>query len=329
MNNSKFEYCVAIRTVGKAGDKYIKELESLHHQTVKPKHIYVHLAEGFERPKEQVGMEEYIVTPKGLVHQRACSAEGVDTEYLLILDDDVYFPEDSIEKMYDAMIAHQADGVAPDTFPSQHMPLSQKLIAYGSNTVRGRSDDGWAIKIQRSGAFSYNNNPPKGGVCPTQSAAGTALFVKTEVFRDIHYEHELWVDQFPAGTFGEDQLMFYKLYRNGYKILMAYDTGVLHLDANTNKASQKTYDKLYYRAMSQYLTWYRSLYDLRDNSYLEKTKCWWAYAYRMFVGSITRAVFSCMHLSPRFLTAHIKGNLDARKFVRREEYKQLPNFLLK
>ena len=54
----KFEYSVAIRTVGKAGEKYLQELRSLHQQTVKPKHIFVHLAHGFDRPKEQVGMEE-------------------------------------------------------------------------------------------------------------------------------------------------------------------------------------------------------------------------------------------------------------------------------
>ena len=254
----KFEYSVAIRTVGKAGDKYIKELESLHQQTVKPKHIYIHLAEGFERPKEQVGIEEYIISPKGLVHQRAFSADGVDTEYLLILDDDVYFPKNSIENMYKALQHYNADGVAPDTFPSQNLSFAQKLIMYGANTTYGRRNDQWAIKIQRTGAFSYNNRPEHGAFYPTQSAAGTALFIKTEAFKAIHYEHELWVDQYPPGTFGEDQLMFNKLYKNGFKILMAYDTGVLHLDANTNKASQKTYDKLYYRAMSQYLTWYRS-----------------------------------------------------------------------
>ena len=110
---------------------------------------------------------------------------------------------------------------------------------------------------------------------------------------------------------------------------MAYDTGILHLDANTNKASQKTYDKLYYRAMSQYLTWYRSCCNLKGNSKIERIRCSWAYAYRFFIGSITRLVFSIMHLSPRFLTAHIKGNWDARNYVRTKEYKSLPNFILK
>ena len=329
MNSNVFEYSVAIRTVGKAGDKYIKELESLHQQTVKPKHIYIHLAEGFERPKEQVGIEEYIISPKGLVHQRAFSADGVDTEYLLILDDDVYFPKNSIENMYKALQHYNADGVAPDTFPSQNLSFVQKLIMYGANTTYGRRNDQWAIKIQRTGAFSYNNRPEHGAFYPTQSAAGTALFIKTEAFKAIHYEHELWVDQYPPGTFGEDQLMFNKLYKNGFKILMAYDTGILHLDANTNKASQKTYDKLYYRAMSQYLTWYRSCCDLKGNSKAERIRCSWAYAYRLFIGSITRLVFSIMHLSPKFLTAHIKGNWDARNYVRTKEYKSLPNFILK
>ena len=89
MNKQKFEYSVAIRTLGTAGDMYRKELESLHNQTVKPRHIFVFLAEGYKRPDFQVGMEEYVPVHKGLVHQRAASLQGVDTEYLLILDDDI------------------------------------------------------------------------------------------------------------------------------------------------------------------------------------------------------------------------------------------------
>lgn len=325
----KFEYSVAIRTVGKAGDKFRKELESLFAQTVPPKHVYVHLAHGFERPNFTVGYEEYIDTPKGLVHQRACSADGVEEEFLLILDDDVYFPQDAIEKMWMAMQEMKADGVAPDTFPTQDLPMSSKLAAYFANTVKERRNDGWAIKIRRTGAFSYNSNPPQGSYLPTQSAAGTALFVKTKAFHDIHYEDECWVDQFPAGTFGEDQLMFYKLYCNGYKILMAYDCGVLHLDANTNGASQKTYDKLYYRAMSQYLTWHRSIYDLAESSFRMRCMCSLAYGYRLLVGSITRFLFSLRHFSFRFLLAYIRGNIDAKKYTKSREYKNLPPFVKK
>lgn len=328
MNKSKFEYCVSIRTVGKAGEKYIQELQSLHRQTVKPKHIFVHLAEGFERPKEQVGMEEYIVTPKGLVHQRACSADGVDTEFLLVLDDDVYFPEDSVEKMYEALVENDADCIAPDTFPNHEMTWKQKIVAFLANDVRPRKDDGWAIKIERNGTFSYNNHPRKHGVYPTQSAAGPAYLVRTSVFKAIHYEDELYVDQFPPGTYGEDQLNFNKLHRNGFKVLLQYDAGIIHLDAGTNNIKEKSYEKLYYRAMSQYITWYRSCYNLKGNSQWEKLMCVCAYGFRFAIGAFTRLGYSIIARSPKFIVAHIKGNLAARKYVHSENYLHVPNFIL-
>lgn len=324
---SKFKYSVAIRTVGKAGDKYIQELVSLHRQTVKPEHIYVHLAHGFERPKEQVGIEEYIDTPKGLVHQRA-AANMVDEEYVLIIDDDVYFPEDAVEKMYEALQSHQADGIAPDTFPSQDLSFVDRMGAYLTNTVSRRKNDGWAIRIRRSGAFSYNGYPEKGAIYPTESAAGTAVFIKTAVWKAIRYQDEQWIDRYPAGTFGEDQLMYQKIVENGYKLLLWYDSGVVHLDANTNKASQKTYDKIYYRAMAQYLTWYRCVYDLPRNTVKDKWKNKMSYRYRYLLSCAVRVIYCVLQRSPRFLTAHIQGNRDARRFVASEEYRKLPKFVL-
>ena len=43
---NEHRYNVAIRTVGKAGDKYVKEIESLKAQTVAPDRIVVYIAEG-------------------------------------------------------------------------------------------------------------------------------------------------------------------------------------------------------------------------------------------------------------------------------------------
>ena len=327
--SQKFEYCVAIRTIGKAGEKYIQELESLHRQTVKPKHIFVHLAEGFERPKEQVGMEEYIITPKGLVHQRAASLDGVDTPYLLILDDDVFFPDDAVEKLYDAIIAHDADCIVPDTFPNHEMSFAMKTKAWLANDVRPHYDQGWAIKIGRNGTFSYLNKPQKNGVYPTQSGAGPAFLCKTDVFRAIHYDDELFVDEFPPGTYGEDQLNINKMHRNGYKVLLQYDSGILHLDAGTNNVKEKTYDKLYYRAMSQYITWYRSCYNLKGNSSVERLRCKWAYDWRFCLGAITRLGYSIFNVDKKFIVAHIKGNRAARRYVKTEKFQKIPNFILK
>lgn len=329
MKNNTFEYSVAIRTVGKAGDKYIQELQSLHRQTVKPKHIYVHLAEGFERPKEQVGMEEYIITPKGLVHQRAASLEGVDTEFLLILDDDVFFPDDAVERLHDAMIQLCADCISPDTFPNQEMTFAQRMIAYWANGVTRRKPDGQAIVIESNGAFSFNPSPKKGKAYPTQSAAGPALFIKTKVFEAIHYQDECWVDQFPAGTFYEDQLMFHKIHKNGYKVLLQYDAGVVHLDAGTNNVKQKTYEKLMYRAMAQYVIWHRSCYAANDVDARGKKQALHAYRRRYVRGLVTRCVFSVMKLSLRFVSAYVEGNRRGKEFVSSDAYKALPNFIVK
>lgn len=324
------KYSVAIRTIGKGGDKYIRELQSLHAQTIKPQHIYVFLACGFERPKTQVGIEEYIETPKGLVHQRAAT-NSIDDEYVLIIDDDVYFPPDAIERMYNALHEYQADCVAPDTFPSQSLSLVKKAIAFFSNNVSPRRNDGWAIKIKASGAFSYNNWPPRGGFLPTMSAAGTALFLKTATWRGIHYEDEIWIDDFPPGSFGEDQVMFYKLYINGYKVLMWYDSGCVHLDAKTNKASAKTYEKLYYRSMSLYLTWHRTLYSVDKRNKIRRighNRLCCAFLWRYVCGSFTRFVFSMMNGSLRFLVAYIHGIKEAQRFVKNGNYRNLHSFII-
>jgi len=329
MENQKFEYSVAIRTLGKGGEKYKQELESLHNQTVMPKHIFVFIAEGYPRPEFQVGIEEYVSVHKGLVHQRSASADGVDTEFLLILDDDVFFPADSVEKLHDDMMKRNADGIAPDTFESYKMGLFSKIKYYFATGVTSHQPNEWDIIIKRNGTFSYNVCPERGGVYLTQSAAGTACFMKTDVFRAIHYEHELWIDQYPAGTFGEDQIMFNKIHKNGFRMLMAHDTGVLHLDAATNNIKQKTYEKLKYRALSYYMTWYRTCYDLPDNSRKEKILCSLAYNWRFILGLSTRLVYALLELSPRFFTSFIDGYVTAKKYAHSDEYKKIPSFIVK
>lgn len=326
----KFNYSVAIRTVGKAGDKYVKELQSLHAQTVRPQHIYVFLAHGFERPKVQVGMEEYVDTPKGLVHQRA-AANMVADDYVLIIDDDVYFPPKAVEQMYEGLREHRADGVAPDTFATHKMSPFRKMIAYMSDNVSPHKNDGFAIRIKPSGASSYNNRPPHGAMLPTMTAAGTAVFLKTSAWKAIHYEDEEWIDDFPPGTFAEDQLMYYKLFINGHKVLLWYDSGCLHLDANTNRASGKTYEKLYYRAMSLYLTWHRTLYGVAGHSSLRTTgrgHLRRAFLWRYLLGCFTRLVFSVAQGSFRFLTAYVRGYAAAKQYVKTEAYKKLPDFII-
>ena len=73
------EYCVAIRTLGSAGEKFQKELDSIISQTIKPQGIFVYIPEGYPIPKETVGIEQYIRCRKGMVAQRALPYNEITT----------------------------------------------------------------------------------------------------------------------------------------------------------------------------------------------------------------------------------------------------------
>ena len=97
------EYTAVIRTLGKAGEKYQTLLDSLVSQTIPPKEIIVYIAEGYQFPKETCGKEKYVCVPKGMVAQRALRYDEVHTDYLLMLDDDVYLPGDAVERLFREM----------------------------------------------------------------------------------------------------------------------------------------------------------------------------------------------------------------------------------
>ena len=90
-------YSIAIRTLGTAGEKFRKELESLCAQTVRPERVVVYIAEGYEGPKFTVGSEEYVWVPKGMMSQRVLPYDEITSDCILMLDDDVLLAPDSAE----------------------------------------------------------------------------------------------------------------------------------------------------------------------------------------------------------------------------------------
>ena len=124
------EYTAVIRTLGKAGEKYQKLLDSLVAQTIKPKQIIVYIAEGYPIPKETVGIEQYVYVKKGMVAQRALTYDEVDTDYILFLDDDVFLPDNAVDTLYNEMMDFDADVISPDVFPNAERPrVSAFLMA--------------------------------------------------------------------------------------------------------------------------------------------------------------------------------------------------------
>ena len=62
----KFTYSIAIRTLGTAGEKYKKLLDSIVKLSIQPEKIIVVLPEGYAPPEYRLGAEEFVYSQKGM-----------------------------------------------------------------------------------------------------------------------------------------------------------------------------------------------------------------------------------------------------------------------
>ena len=315
----KFEYCAAIRTLGTAGDKYYQTLLSLKQQTIPPKKILVYIAEGYPLPKETIGIEQYVYVKKGMIAQRALPYKEVDTEYILLLDDDLAFPSSMVEKLFGEMQKCDADVISPNVFPNHNMTVLQKLYSIFFVGTFPMKSDKYAFKIRKNGCYSYNNNPKK-DVYLSQSAAGSCSLWKLNSFRSIHFEDEIYFDRFRY-PLGEDQLLFYKAYLNGYKLLVDYNTGIQHLDG---KAEHQTINKqkLIDDTAILLLIWHRTCYQK------EGVKCIPPILRKIFIMLCARLVLIIPQgITP--LACFVKGLAVGMKISKSQQYRSLHTFVLR
>ena len=259
------EYTVVIRTLGKAGEKYQKMLDSLKTQTILPKEIITYIAEGYEIPKETIDIEQYVYVKKGMVAQRALPYNEVKTEYILFLDDDVYLPPNGVERLYNALIEHNANVISPDVFPNAERPFLSSLMMAISGRMVARHDDGKrGYKVMRNSGYSYNMNPRQ-SVYRSQTNAGPCFFCSKKDFLSINFQDELWMDNLTYAL-GDDQVMFYKMHISGLKVLTIYDSGIVHLDAgSTMQTMDKKRSMIYSDFWFKTVFWHRFIYKPEKN----------------------------------------------------------------
>lgn len=253
-------YTVVIRTLGTAGEKYQRELDSLCAQTVPPKKILVYIAEGYPIPKETCGREHYIYVKKGMVRQRALCYDEVMTDYILFLDDDVYLPSDGVEKLIKAMIRHNVDVISPNTFDNHKMGKAALLHNMIIGKMMPFRSETWAYKVLLSGGFSFNINPTKEFYL-SESNAGPCFLCRKQDFLKIRFQEDLWLDETPY-SLPEDQVMFYKMYLAGLRIGTLFNSGIVHLDAGTSVSSdsERTNKILYSEVRNQTIFWYKYIW---------------------------------------------------------------------
>ncbi|MGM9789337.1 MAG: glycosyl transferase family 2 [Candidatus Cryptobacteroides sp.] len=312
------EYTAIIRTLGKAGEKYQTLLDSLVSQTIPPKEIIVYIAEGYPIPAETVGRERYVYVKKGMVAQRALRYDEVETEYMLFLDDDLYLPEDFVQTMYHELRDNDGDVISPDIYPNHERGLLQEILVLLSGRMLARRvPDSWGYKVLRTGGYSYRKIIDK-KVYPSQTNAGACFFCKKNDFLNVTFEEESWLDEsrYPVG---EDQVMYYKMYMSGLKVLTSYNSGIKHLDAGANLSKEKEKMLIYSDFRFKTIFWHRFIFRPEKNLLLKAWDC-------ICIGYAFTFAFMVSLLKLRFDILAIKYNSiwDAVHFLRSDEYKRLP-----
>ena len=310
------KYTAVIRTLGRAGDKYQQTLDSLKMQSCKPTEIIVYIAEGYPLPKETIGIEKYVYVKKGMVAQRALLYDDVKTDYMLFLDDDVYLPPFAVETLYNEMQEYQAQVISPCVFYNHNVSWMSKIL----QTLKGKEvvrvfDNRWAYKVLRTGGFLYNNNPVK-PVYESTTNAGPCFFCKKEDFLRIHFEEDLWLDEAPYAL-PEDQVMFYKMHLNGYKILTSFDSGIVHLDAGSTMqtSDEKVLKVIYSEFRNKTIFWYKYLYSQEKNLWM---KGWWCicFGYMLAIQHVCSLV-KLMKDKKTEVEAFRKGVKDGKDYIKR------------
>ena len=312
------DYTAVIRTLGTAGDKYQTLLDSLNKQTIQPSKILVYIAEGYPLPKESIGKEQYIYVKKGMVAQRALPYDEVDTEYILFLDDDLSFPENTVERMMELLLQEQADVISPDIYlnSSRSLPAEIMMRLSGRMCAR-RNDDYWGYKVMRNSGYSYNASPIK-EIYHSQTNAGACFLCSKESFLKISFEEERWMDQMKYAL-GDDQVMYYKMYLMGLKILTWYKHGFVHLDGGENMHPEKKKKVIYADFYFKTIFWHRFIY-LPDT--IGSSRAWsmigigYALLFTLFI-SLMKGRIDIFKLK-------VKAIKDAVHFIKSEEYRALP-----
>lgn len=315
------DYAIVIRTLGRANEKYKKLLDSINNLNPLPKEVIVVLPKGYDSPTEKLGYEKFVYSEKGMVKQRLYGLYQTKCDYILFCDDDISFDSDYIQKLYKPIKEGKADvtvGPLLEFFPKGIRAIISMLLSGAMPTIFNK--DKYTTILRNSG-WSYNRidleNCNK--YYKTQSAAWTNFFIKRDVMLDLDFESELWLDKFGYAAL-DDQTMFYKLYKMGYKTLVVTDAIYRHEDAKTSTSNLKL-ENIYADGFNHYIFWHRFIYSLDESKVgklLDKICFYYWYLINMFYKFIRN--FKNKDIYKTFS----KGVKDAKKYVNTSEYKKLP-----
>lgn len=319
-------YSIAIRTLGNAGEKYQKLLDSIKHSEIQPEKIVVVLPEGHDSPKEKIGSEQFVYCEKSMIQQRLEALKYIDTEYTLFLDDDIAFDDKFVEKLLKPLEEKKFDCAAGPLF--SFFPASRAGRIVGTLTAsvsKSFFNRDMYVKILRSGGWSYHYfDTNEEHYYPTDSFAWTCFMIRTDVMRELCMEDEKkWIEKY-GYAYGDDRVMAYKLVKKDYRACIVSNALYDHLDAKTSTgvAGVKSVKPVFGLPYMQVIFWNRFIQDLETNN-IQKiiNRIWFEYWKITMTGYHTIKLLKPGYL--QYWKAFQNGLKAGKKYVRSEEYKKL------
>ncbi len=256
-----FDYSVVIRTLGTSGEKYGMLLECVKKQTVQPREVVVVMADGYSLPSYHIEKERVVWTRKGMVNQRQVGFEESKSPYLLVLDDDISFDADFVERMYDVMQDSCADCIFPVT-GNGGGNLRKRIRSFILGAKRHSSKTSkYSLRIGSTGGTIVNTKMKDSEPHWCQTANFQCFFAKRQMALETHLEEEMWLED-TGYAWPDDQVFFYKAYLKGFKTLLTPRILYNHLDAKSGNVKQdKTYKDNFLHQRNITIFWYRFLWN--------------------------------------------------------------------
>jgi len=310
-------YSIAIRTLGKGGEKYSKLLKSIQNLKDRPDEVIVVLPFGYSPPKELLGDERFVYCEKGMMMQRIVGYESACSEYVLLVDDDVEFEPDFIRKVSMPIQEGKADitfPIYPDMLPRKGVRTLIPALTLSAVPMLRRD---MYTKVIASGGWAYCGVPEQiDKPVQAHSAPGTCLYAKREALLKADLRKELWVE-LPKYALWDDMVMFYKAWLSGSKVMGVPNLIFEHLDAgggNVNRSVEASYAS----GMNHVIFWYRFVYQQRKSS-VAKLVAIAAFIYWMVTSSMYNLLNAIFRKKGKEFKAFINGLIDGYGFIKKKE----------
>lgn len=333
--NQFVSYSIVIRTLGNSGDKYRRMLDSISALSVRPEEVIVVIPEGYELD-HTLGWERVVRSKKGMVVQRVIGIDECRSDYMLVLDDDIIFPSDFVEKIHEHLVNNQLDctlsfgGWSDSIIDHDHnpQPLKKRFRDFMVR-VRGaytgqyycsyRKSDYFDVITSTAGHRTFENSSDK--LC--QAGCFQCFFIKTKAARSVHLEDDLWLQEGTISNYAayDDAVFFYKLFLQGGRMSYVNNTGYCHLDAAAGRVAMSMLDRkrirLYSIAKNRTVFWYKYIFKTAD-SCNQRLKALIGGCY----GLLNYAFYSIVvNLNPKYwkaIIALLRGYKDAVMIIKKK-----------